>query len=87
MLLLWSVVLFGTLVIAEKQAGDDPGEVTYLESVDAEPKTTILFPWFTEAVGVVLFFVRMKCGYTPCIVVETILTCRVCRSPTHLDSS
>ena len=37
-------------------ASAEEGEIDeYL--VGAEPSTTILFPWFTEAVGVFVFFV------------------------------
>lgn len=60
MLLLWSV-LCGALLVVHAQ-DEDPREVNeYLDSVDAEPDTTILFPWFSEAVGVIVFFVSGGC--------------------------
>lgn len=54
MMLLLMSMFFGA--VSAEDAADDPGAVDeYLDGAEAD--TTILFPWFTEALGIFVFFV------------------------------
>ena len=62
MLLFFSALLSKTVVAAD-QPGSNPEKeerAIDLAIADAEPDNTILFPWFAEALGIIIFFVSKK---------------------------
>lgn len=59
MLLLLSA-LSRVVVNAQEEADERPVEAA---TADAEPDTAILFPWFTEALGIIVFFVSILFDY------------------------
>jgi len=57
MVLLLTALLHVVVMVSSE---DEPVKLNVeLAIADAEPDTTILFPWFTEALGIIVFFVSM----------------------------